>query len=136
MKKRKPVSEKKDPKILSEDEARVKLENYCAYRERCEQEVRQKMFQLQIPEQDREAHIRHLKDNGFLNEDRFVHAFTRGKFNIKHWGKNKIAAELRAKNIKDTGIRQSFVQIDEGDYFLSLIQVLEKKEKVLKETDA
>ena len=135
MRKRKPTSGNQEAKVLSVEEIRIKLENYCAYRERCEQEVRQKMQQLQIPLEEQEACLQYLKDNAFLNEERFAQAFTRGKFRIKHWGRNKILAELRLKNIKDTRIRQSLHQIDEGDYFLSLLQLLEKKMKVLKEQE-
>jgi regulatory protein len=131
MKKKEPPKEN-----LSELDWKIKLENYCAYRERCEQEVCRKMYDWQIPEADRDDLIAYLKEEGFLNEDRFVAAFARGKFRIKHWGRNKIQAELRARQIKDPKIRQSMAQIDEGEYFISLLELLEKKEKLLKEPDA
>lgn len=127
---------KKQPVKLTEADIRIKLENFCAYRERCEQEVRRKLGEWQIGAEEQDGFIRYLKSEGFLNEDRFAAAFARGKFRIKHWGKNRILAELRAKQLKDGQIRQSMAQIDDGEYFLSLLDILEKKSSTLKETDA
>ncbi len=123
-------------KELSEPQIIQKLESFCAYRERCESEVRQKLYQLSVEENEKDFYLNYLKENNFLNEERFIAAFTRGKFSIKSWGRRKIVQELQHKNIDAKKIRQSIEHIDEGLYFLRLQDILEKKQKTIRETDA
>lgn len=120
---------------LSEEQIIKKLESFCAYRERCESEIKQKLFQLSVGEKETGFYINYLKENNFLNEERFVAAFARGKFNIKSWGKRKIVQELKLKQIDSKKIHQSIGEIDEGLYFLRLQDLLEKKFKKIKEKD-
>lgn len=123
------------PEYLSEEQVIKKLESFCAYRERCESEVKQKLYQLAVDAKETDFYINYLKENNFLNEERFVAAFAQGKFNIKSWGKRKIIQELQGKRIDTKKIQQSIEQIDEGAYFMRLQDILEKKSKILKETD-
>ncbi len=123
-------------KELTKEEIVRKLENYCAYRERCESEVRQKLYQLAVVAEETEYFLQYLREHHFLNEDRFVAAFARGKFNIKGWGKQKIQQSLKAKNIDDKKIQYYIHQLDEGSYFLKLQDLLEKKSGKLKEEDS
>ena len=120
---------------LSEEQIIKKLESFCAYRERCESEIKQKLFQLAVVRNEADFYINYLKENNFLNEERFVAAFARGKFNIKSWGKRKIIQELQAKHIDSKKIQQSIEQIDDSLYFIRLQDLLEKKIKKIKETD-
>lgn len=125
----------RQPAILTEEQVIRKLETYCAYRERCEAEVRQKLYILGVEENKVDFYLHYLKKNNFLNEDRFVTAFARGKFAIKSWGRRRITQELQQKKIDPKKIRQSVDHIDEGLYFLRLQDLLEKKRKTIKETD-
>ena len=120
---------------LSEPQIIQKLESFCAYRERCESEVRQKLYQLAVEDSDTDFYLNYLKENNFLNEERFVSAFARGKFNIKSWGKRKIIQELQVKRIDSKKILQSIENIDEGQYFVRLQDLLEKKLRTIKEID-
>lgn len=120
---------------LSKEEIIKKLESWCAYRERCESEVRQKLLLLQADAEDTEEYLAYLRENNFLNEERFAGAFARGKFNIKSWGKKKIEQELKAKRIDGQKIRESIAAIDEGMYFLRLQDILSRKLKTMKEQD-
>ena len=123
------------PAPLSEEQIIKKLESFCAYRERCESEVKQKLYQLAVDVKETDFYINYLKENNFLNEDRFVAAFARGKFNIKSWGKRKIIQELQVKRIDSKKILQSIENIDEGQYFVRLQDLLEKKLRTIKEID-
>ncbi|HNY54853.1 MAG: regulatory protein RecX [Chitinophagales bacterium] len=120
---------------LSEEQIIKKLESFCAYRERCESEVKQKLYQLAVDVKETDFYINYLKENNFLNEDRFIAAFARGKFNIKSWGKRKIIQELQVKRIDSKKILQSIENIDEGQYFVRLQDLLEKKLRTIKEID-
>jgi len=121
---------------LSEEQIIHKLESFCAYRERCASEIKQKMYVLQVPNADYETYLNHLKENNFFNEERFANAFAHGKNAIKKWGRKKISMELQSKNIDSQKIDQSLLQIDEGMYLLKLEDILSKKLRTIKETDA
>ncbi len=122
-------------KELTEDQIIHKLESFCAYRERCESEIKQKMYLLSVPSSGYATYISHLKENNFFNENRFANSFARGKNTIKKWGRKKITMELQAKNIDIQKINQSLLQIDEGMYLLKLQEILIKKSTTIKEAD-
>ena len=82
-------------KFYSKEEAYRKALDYCAYQERCHQEVRDKLYYWGLHSEDVEALISQLISEGFLNEERFAKAYAGGKFRIKNWGRNKIKKELK-----------------------------------------
>lgn len=110
-----------------------KIQSYCVYRERCHQEVRDKLYEWGLNSTDVENIIADLIENNFLNEERFAIQFTSGKFRIKKWGKNKIKQELKNKKISDKCIQIAINQIDDDEYINTLIQLLNKKNSVLEE---
>ena len=89
-----------------------KARKYCAFQERCHQELREKLYSWLLPEKSVEQIISELISEGFLNEERFAKAFSRGKFRIKRWGKNKITNELKRRNISEYSIRKGLKEIE------------------------
>mgnify|MGYP001357425862 FL=1 len=77
------------------DEAQKKLENYCAYQERCHKDVRKKLKDMKMIPEAIDQIIHHLITQNYLNETRFAQAFARGKFRTKKWGRNRIVRELK-----------------------------------------
>ena len=73
----------KQKKIVTPARAFKKAADFCAVQERCQQEVRNKLFSWEIFDADAENIIVQLISDGFINEERFAKAFTSGKFNIK-----------------------------------------------------
>ena len=59
-------------KYTSKADALVKLQRYCAYQDRCHQEVRSKLIELGIYGQDLEDVMASLIEENFLNEERFA----------------------------------------------------------------
>ncbi|MFN4074580.1 MAG: regulatory protein RecX [Cloacibacterium sp.] len=107
-------------------EIKQKIANYCVYQDRSHQEVEQKLKEfLLIPEAKEEIILYLIKEN-YLNEERFARSYTRGKFYIKKWGKNKIKQQLRLKGISDKLIAKSFSEIDERDYQDTIRDFIEK----------
>ena len=53
-------------------EIQKKLEYYCAYQERCHEEVSQKLKELGIFGTPRDTVISHLIEQNYLNETRFA----------------------------------------------------------------
>jgi len=109
------------------DEALEKLKRYCAYQDRCHQEVRTKLLSLKVYGDDLEEIISELISDNFLNEERFARSFARGKFRLKSWGRNKIVLNLKQKNISDYCIRKALAEIEEDDYVETLASLINKQ---------
>ena len=93
----------------------TKIERFCAYQERCENDVRKKLTSFHLSESQEDAVIKSLRENNFLDEERFVEVFVRGKVRVG-WGVQKIVAALRAKRIPAELIDHACAQIPEDDY--------------------
>jgi regulatory protein len=105
-----------------------KLERYCALQDRCVQEVRNKMRQLDCPVEWEEEIKNDLIENNYLDENRFANAFVRGHFRLKGWGKLKINSALLQKGISIENINSAInTEIGEEEYFDKLIQIAQKK---------
>lgn len=112
---------------LSQEIAFEKLKRYCAYQDRCHQEVRTKLIALKIYGDDLEEIIMALIKDDYLNEERFAQSFARGKFRLKKWGKNKIKQHLYAKHISAYCIKKGMEEIDDEDYLETLRALMHKK---------
>jgi len=120
-------------KTYTVDEARKKLEHYCAYQERCHKEVRQKLRDMRmIPEAIDVIMVRLIQEN-FLNEERFAKAFVSGKFRIKKWGKNRLRRELKFRDISKFSIDAALNEIDLDDYYNTLDALVQKRMAQVKE---
>ena len=86
---------------LSREQALQKLKHYCAYQERCHQEVKEKLYSLEMHKQDVEIIISQLIEENYLNEERFAIQYAGSKFRIKHWGKVKIKHALKQKQVSE-----------------------------------
>lgn len=94
-----------------------KIEHFCAYQERCHQEVVQKLRGMSIDSHTIDEIVVYLIQNQFLNEERFACSFARGKHRIKHWGNIRIINELKARNISQTIIKMALTEISTEEYF-------------------
>ena len=111
---------------------KTRLERYCAYQERCHQEVQTKLRQLGAFRNDSDAVISHLIQNDYLNETRFAMLYVRSKFSIKKWGKKRIVNELKQRKITSYNIDKALAQITEEDYRLTFDTLAEKRWDQLK----
>lgn len=116
----------------SAHEALIKLRRYCAYQERCHREVKQKLWDWGMYENESGQIVVQLIEEGFLNEERYAKAIAGGKFRTKGWGKNKIAAALKSKGIVSNLISSSMNEIDSADYRKKLELLISKKTASLK----
>lgn len=112
---------------MTHKEALKKLMKYCAYQERCQKEVREKLYEIEAPTESIEHIITELISENFLNEERFATSYARGKFYYKQWGKKKIEQELKFRNISTYCINKGFKEIDNNDYIATLSNLCSKK---------
>jgi regulatory protein len=123
----------KEKKRFTPDQARIKAEAWCAYQERCQQEVRDKLYDWGLHQENVETIISELISKNFINEERFAIAFAGGKFRIKKWGRIKIRLELKQRKVSDYCIRKGMAVIDEDEYILTLKKLLTEKSRLVKE---
>ena len=120
-------------KYLDPSQIRSKIQNYCAYQERCHAEVRTKLLQLGCYGEDLEEMLGELILDGYLSEERYAHSFTRGKFRIKGWGKMRIRYALKGKKIHSRLIEKAIAEeIDPDEYLKTAFETANKKLKELK----
>ena len=97
---------------------------YCAYQDRCHQEVQQKLQLLEVPYDLRDELIVDLIRQDFLNEERFAKSYVRGKFRIKSWGRYKIRQSLKQKGLHERLIERTIAsEIENTEYDNTLRQL-------------
>jgi regulatory protein len=108
-------------------EAKVKIESWCAYRERAFSEVHAKLKTFGLDNEDTDRLIAELIRSNFLNEERFARAYCSGKFRIKGWGRIKIRQHLKSKHVTDKCIQLGMQEIDPDEYYSYLIKLTHRK---------
>lgn len=116
-------------KIFTAHQAKLKAESFCAYQERAQQEVRDKLYLWGLHAEDVENIISDLIGDNYLNEERFALAYSLGKFRIKKWGKIKISQHLKAKRVSKPLIKLALNAIDLDDYEKTLDETILAKIK-------
>src|ERR1700760_1960258 len=101
------MAEQKTIKITDEKIGLSKAEHFCAYQERAQQEVRDKLYEWGLYPQAVENIISKLIESNYLNEERFAKEYTRGKFNQKSWGRIKIKQGLKLKQVPEKLIKKA-----------------------------
>src|SRR5690606_32650010 len=93
------MEEKPNKTPLTYTAAKLKASNYCAFQERSQQEVRDKLYEWGLHKEEVENLLVDLIQEGFLNEERFAMAYARGKHRINKWGVHKIRQGLKLKSV-------------------------------------
>lgn len=117
---------------LTPTQANLRAQKYCAYQERCQQEVRDKLYLWGLKPDDVEDIISTLIQGNFINEERFARTFAGGKFRIKKWGRVKIKIELKKRKISDFCIRKAMSEIEEKAYLKTIRKIIADRSKKIK----
>lgn len=120
-------------KTYTVEEAKRKMEAFCAYQERYHQEVIRKLREMRMIPIAIDDIVVHLIQNGFLNEERFAQSFARGKFRHKKWGKVRIKRELKMRGLSSFIIDSAMQEIDNEEYSEVFDLLAEKKKNEIKE---
>lgn len=123
----------KSKKYISNTEAYTKITKWCAYQERAQQEVRDKLYDFGLNKEEVEQLLTRIISEGFVNEERFAISFANGKLNQLGWGRVKISYALKAKRVSDYCIKKALKSLDEGKYVQMLEDAYEKRNKIEKE---
>jgi len=104
-----------------------KARNYCAYQERCIDDVKRKLESWKLNEDTVKDIIFKLKKEGYIDEERFARSFAVGKLRNNKWGRNKIFYALNKKNLPELYIQIGLAEIDEEEYINVLKGLLSNK---------
>jgi regulatory protein len=121
---------------MSYDSALEKAMRYCSYQERCVQDLEKRFYAWNVKKPDWDRLIDYLIAENFLNENRFIEAYVRGKFLIKKWGRHRIKLGLMQKNVSEKLVEKAFEsEIEEETYLKTITDLIEKKKLLINEPD-
>ncbi len=100
---------------------------YCAYQERCFFDIEKHMAKWPINAADKKTILDHLKEENYVNDQRFSTIFATSKLRNNYWGKIKIQYELSARKIDSHFVQKAIEVIDEAEYHNILKKLIEKK---------
>ena len=112
-----------------------KLEHYCAYQDRCHEEVIQKLRSMKMDQDEIDQIIVQLIADNFLNEERFACSYARGKHRIKHWGKIRIVNELKFMKISQYNINLVLKEITTEEYEATFHNLAEQNWESIRESN-
>jgi regulatory protein len=115
-------------------EALNKCMELCSKAEKCTSDIRKKLFEWGISSEDAQRVIDELKQHRFIDDQRYAETYARDKFRFNHWGKVKIAFQLKSKSITDSIIFDALDGIDEEEYMEKLKEMLKQKSRSVKAT--
>jgi regulatory protein len=107
----------------------------CSKSEKCSSEILNKLKLWGLSSEESEPVLELLIAEKYLDNERFARAYVKDKFRFNHWGKQKIAYLLRAKNIPSEILELAFEEIAEESYADNLRRLLADKEKTIKAKD-
>ena len=126
----------KKKQSLTPKEAKLKAANYCAYQERSQQEVRNKLYEYGLHPSEVEDILCELIVDGFVNEERFARQYAGGKFRLKKWGRKKIMQGLAQHKLSKYCVQAGLSEIDEDEYRITLEGLIRKKAATMQSHDA
>ena len=94
------------------DEMLRRLASRCSLAELCVADIERKLDATDLTGDERQRLLRQLISEGYVNNNRYAHAFVRDKFRFSGWGRVKIAQGLRAKQIPAADSRNDQVALD------------------------
>lgn len=114
---------------MTADEILYKLAARCSVSEQCLSDMESKLAKYDLTEEERTRILRHLVNEGYVNDKRYAEAFVRDKYRFNKWGRIKIAQGLRMKGIDNETINAAMEAIDEQEYLHILHNLIKAKRK-------
>lgn len=112
---------------LTLEQALQYAQKYCVALERCPKDVRCKLREKGIAEEQAQKIINKLIKTGYISEQRYAELYVRSKMHQNHWGRIKIKNMLTSKHIPRNYIQKALQTIDEQEYNEILEMLLVKK---------
>ena len=123
-------------KPITADNAFLRLATLCARSEQAEGDLRKKLQSWGINDGDADSIILRLKQERYLDNERYARAYCRDKLRFNGWGRLKISFMLRGKGIEQEFIDQALAEIDDQQYANVLEDIITNKAKTLNGKDS
>ncbi len=107
----------------------------CSRSEKCAFEIREKLLLWDLSPENAEPVLDKLKEEKYIDDERFARAYVKDKFRFNNWGKQKITHMLRAKKIPSDILELAFEEIEDETYREKLMKLLSDKVRSIKSTD-
>ena len=98
---------------------------FLSRREHSQQELRYKLSEREHAEDEIEAALQRLMENGLQSDERFVESYIESRYQRGH-GPFKISAELKQRGIEESLIDQGLYS-DQIDWYEQALMVYQKK---------
>lgn len=125
---------KRVKRTKSAQQALMTLMRLCSRAERSSGDAKRLMATWEVPEQDRMGVLRRLKEERFIDDERYATAFVREKVNLNGWGEYKIRSALRRKGVAEDIIARAIREISPEQSTERLVERLQRKLKTVKYT--
>ncbi|MDE6383644.1 MAG: RecX family transcriptional regulator [Paramuribaculum sp.] len=122
-------------KPVSIQDALVRMEIKCAAAEHCSSEIRISLIRQGLSSGDIAKIIDSLRSRGFIDDGRFARAFVRDKYRFSAWGRHKISAALRAKQIDRSLIEDAMEEIDQREYVRTAFRTVASRLRLIPADD-
>jgi len=120
---------------LSYAQALVKASDLCSQSEKCSLDIELKCREWQLSREESSKLLDYLRQEKFIDHQRYAKSFVSDKFRFNKWGKIKLAFALRQKQVEEIWIREALSHLQEELYHEVLKDLLLAKAKTLKEKD-
>lgn len=118
--------------IVTEDQAYLQMARICSRKEYSPYDISKKLFRLSLTNEVIERIIIKLKNDNYINEERFIRSFINDKLRFNGWGVKKIEMHLRYKQLSPNIIEMVLSEYSDTELNSSLQSLLEKKWKLVK----
>ena len=120
---------------ISEIDLLNKMAKYCAYQDRCIDDLKKLYDKHELPETLRKKITKRMISEGFIDEERYVRSYVFGKLRNNYWGKLKISFALKHKDIDDNLIQKVINEVEESEYEYLISDLIKKKSTSMREVD-
>ncbi len=104
----------------------VSMQAWCGRQERCTQDVHMKLVRMGQSLAIQEKVIAQLKEERFLDDERFAIAYAEGKSRLKKWGPMKVRAGLSVKRLPPELIELALSHLEESAMQETMIGLLKQ----------
>lgn len=112
---------------MDPNKALAKIMNTCARAEKCSWDIKDKLRRWDLSELQIDSIIQQLKEQKFIDDDRYAKAYAKDKNQFNTWGKTKIRYHLQVKRIPSESIAEALKEINEEVYHDQLEQLLRNR---------
>lgn len=122
-----PIQRKK----ITREQAMERLKTLCVRSEQCEFEVERKMFNWGINTTDRNEIISVLREERFIDNERFAKSYANDKAKFSCWGPYKIKMELSKRRINSAIINKVVSEIENEIWKNAILKCVRSKSRNL-----